>query len=106
MERRASVGPTLLPVKNCCIARNLLHQLREFNSSLCVTIDLTVSTLPGIAKSLSEPIWLLCEQDIKELFPWLGKQLECIGLCEFLSLNSVTEIVGVFVSLVIPDGMF
>ena len=61
MGRKIYFGSSLLLERECCIARELLHQLAEFY--LYVTVGLPVNTLPSVAKDLSEIISLLHEQN-------------------------------------------
>jgi len=51
-------------LEECCVARDPPHPTDEFNSFfLYMALVLPGSTLPGIAKNLSEAISLLCEQN-------------------------------------------
>lgn len=79
-EGWASLARRLLHVKECCIARWAFTSEWVLVLFLYMTIDLPVSTLPAIAKNLSEVILLLHKQDLTCV---------CVCPCYVVSLNNL-----------------
>lgn len=64
-EGRASLGPRLLPEKECCVAREIPFSICVISTlpCMCMTVVLLANTSPGIATNLPKVILLPHKQN-------------------------------------------